>query len=119
MQLPAFADGMLWLILDEYIGFLNSGQKFKPIPEVKSETEEANEAEGEDLIDALIKSPEFAPLFSTLESCRDSGFLIKPNYIKNAVSGLKREQQLLGVSNSGVITQLGHRGYPNVKIKYY
>ena len=60
----------------------------------------------------------FAPPFSTLESCRDSGFLIKPNYIKEVVSGLKREQKLLGVSNSGVVAQLGHRGYPKVKIRY-
>jgi hypothetical protein len=56
LQLPAFADGMLWFILDEYMGFINSGQKFEPIPEVKSETEEANKAEGEDLIDTLSKS---------------------------------------------------------------
>jgi hypothetical protein len=118
LQLPAFADGMLWFILDEYMGFLNSGQNFKPIPEVKSKTEEANETEGEDLIDTLINSLEFAPPFSTLESCRDSGFLIRPNYIKEVGSGLKREQKLLGVSNSVAITQLGHRGYPKIKIRY-
>jgi hypothetical protein len=86
---------MLWFILEEYMGYLQSGQTFKPIPEVKSETEEANETEGEDLIDALSKSLEFAPPFSTLESCRDSGFLIKPNYIKEVVSGLKKEQNSL------------------------
>ena len=39
LQLPAFADGMLWFIIDEYMGCLQSGQTFKPIPEVKSETE--------------------------------------------------------------------------------
>ena len=66
----------------------------------------------------MSKSLEFAPPFSTLESCRDFGFLIKPNCIKEVVSGLKREQKILGISNSGVITQLGHRGYPKVKIRY-
>ncbi len=32
-QLP-FADEMMWFILDEYMGYLQSGQTFKPIPEV-------------------------------------------------------------------------------------
>ncbi len=118
LQLPAFADGILWFIIDEYMGYLQSGQTFKPIPEVKSETEEANETEGEDLIDALGRSLEFAPPFPTLESCRDYGFLIKPNYIKEVVSGLKKDHKLLGVSNSGVVAQLRHRGYPKVKIRY-
>jgi len=31
-QLAAFADGMLWFILDEYVGYLLSGQTFNPIP---------------------------------------------------------------------------------------
>jgi hypothetical protein len=78
LQLPAFADGMLWFILDEYMGYLRSGQTFKPIPEVKSETEDANEAEGEDLIDALSKNFEFAPPFSSLDEGTKSGFLVKP-----------------------------------------
>jgi hypothetical protein len=118
LERPSFADGMMWFILDEYMGFLRTGQKFRPIPEVKSETEDANETEGEDLIVALSKSLEFAPPFTTLESCRDSGFLIKPNYIREVVSGLKKDHKLLGVSISGVMAQLGHRGYPKVKIRF-
>ncbi len=57
LQRPSFANRMMWFIIEEYIGFLRSGQEFvKPIPEDKSETEDANEAEGEDLIVALSKS---------------------------------------------------------------
>ncbi len=100
------------------MGFLRSGQEFKPIPEVKLETEDANEAEGEDLIVELSKSLEFAPSFTTLESYSDSGFLINLNYIREVVSGLKKDHKLLGVSISGVMAQLGHRGYPKVKIRF-
>jgi hypothetical protein len=107
---------MMWFIIEEYMGSLRSGQEFKPIPEVKSETEYANEAEGEDLIVALSKSLKFALPFTTLESCRDSGFLIMPNYSREVVSGQKKDHRLLGVSISGVMAQLGHRGYPKVKI---
>ena len=62
---------------------------------------------------------EFAPPFTTLESCRESGFLIKPNYIREVISGLKKDHKLLGVSITGVMAQLGHRGYPKVKIRFY
>ena len=34
------------------------------------------------------------------------------------VSGLKKDHKLLGVSVSGVMAQLGHRGYPKVKIRF-
>ena len=89
LKLPAFADGMLWFILEEYMGYLQSGQTFKPIPEVKSETEEANEAEGEDLIDALSKTFEFTPPFSSLDNCTKSSFLVKPQIIKDVLGDLK------------------------------
>ena len=36
--------------------------------------EDANEAEGEDLIDALSKIYEFAPPFFSLDECIKSGF---------------------------------------------
>ncbi len=32
----SFADGMMWLVLDEYKSFLASGKAFKAIPEVKT-----------------------------------------------------------------------------------
>ena len=119
LQRSSFADGMIWLIVEEYMGFLRSGQKFKPISEVTSETEEANDAEGEDLLVASSIYLGFAPPFSTLESCRDSGFLIKPDYIREVISGLKKNHKFNGVSNSGMIVQLGHRGYPKVKIQFF
>ncbi len=31
-KLPASADGMMWFILEEYMGYLRYGQTFKPIP---------------------------------------------------------------------------------------
>jgi hypothetical protein len=120
LQLPAFADGMMWFILEEYIGYLHSGQKFRPIPEVKSKTEDANEAEGEDLIDALSKNFEFAPPFSSaLDECIKSGFLVKPQAVKDVLQDLKKQGSLMGVSKSGLITQLGLRGYPKTDNKVW
>ncbi len=52
LALPSFADGMVWLILDEYREFLASGLRFQAIPEVVKETKSADDAEGEDLIAA-------------------------------------------------------------------
>jgi hypothetical protein len=112
LQLPAFADGMLWFILEEYMGYLQSGQKFRPIPEVKSETEDANEAEGEDLIVALSKNFDFAPPFSSMDECIKSDFIVKPQVIKDVLGDLKKQGSLMGVSKSGLIMQLGLRGYP-------
>jgi hypothetical protein len=117
LQLPAFADGMLWFILEEYMGYFQSGQTFKPIPEVKSEMEDANEAEGEDLIDALNKIFEFAPPFSSLDECIKSGLLVKPQVIEDVLHDLKKQGSLMGVSKSGVLLQLGPRGYPNTDSK--
>ncbi len=73
LQLPAFADGMVWLSLEEYMGYLQSGKTFKPIPEDLAEMEEASEAEGEDLIDTLSKTFEFAKPFSSLDDYIQSG----------------------------------------------
>jgi len=97
------------------MGYNQSGQTFKPIPEVKSETEDANEAEGEDLMDALSKTFEFAPPFSSLDECAKSGFLVKSQVIKDVLGDLKKQGSLLGVSKSGLIMQLGLRGYPKVR----
>ena len=86
---PSFADGMMWLVLDEYKSFLASGTAFKAIPEVLTETAAANEAEGEDLIEALSGLFEFAPRpFSTIGECERSGFLIKPAAIKDGLEML-------------------------------
>jgi hypothetical protein len=112
IALPSFADGMMWLILDEYKSFLASGKTFKPIPEVVAETADANEAEGEDLIEALSDHFEFATPFSTTAECERSGFLIKPAAVKDALEVLKRAGRLRGVSKSGLLTQLSLKGYP-------
>jgi len=94
------------------MGFLNSGHIFTPIPEVKSKIEDANETEGEDQVDALSKNFEFAPPFSSLDECIKSGFLLKPQVIKDVLGDLKKQGSLMGVSKSGMIMQLGLRGYP-------
>jgi hypothetical protein len=117
LQLSVFADGMLWFILNEYIGYIQSGQTFKPIPEVKSETEDANDAEGEDLIVALSKNFKFASPYSSLDDCTKSGFLVKPQVIKDILGDLKKQGSLVGVSKSGLIMQLGLRGYPKTDNK--
>jgi hypothetical protein len=55
LALHSFADGMTWLILDEYREFLASGRRFQAIPEVVEETKSAVDAEGEDLIAAELR----------------------------------------------------------------
>jgi hypothetical protein len=118
LQRPAFADEIMWFIPDEYRGFLNSGQKFRPIQEVKFETEEANdEAEVEDLIDALRNTFEFVPPFSSLDECIKSGFLVKSQVIKDVLGYLNKQGSFMGVSNSGLIMQLGLHGYPKTDNK--
>ncbi len=94
LALPSFADGMMWLILDEYREFLASGLRFQVIPEVVEETKSADDAEGEDLIAALSGVLEFAPLFSTLDECQKSGFLTKPKALKEVADGLKKQGKL-------------------------
>ena len=116
---PSFADGMMWLVLDEYKAFIASGKAFKAIPEVLTETAAANEAEGEDLIEALSALFEFVAPFSTIAECERSGFLIKPAAIKDALEMLKRAGRLRGVSKSGLLTQLSLKGYPRShKMRY-
>ncbi len=66
IAIPSFANGMVWLILDEYREFLASELRFRAIPEVVEETKSADEAEDEDLITALSSVLEFAPPFSAL-----------------------------------------------------
>jgi hypothetical protein len=112
LALPSFADGMMWLILDEYREFLVSGRRFQAIPEVVEETKSLDDAEGDDLIAALSSVIEFAPLFSTLDECRESGFLMKPSALKEITDGLRKQGKLNEVSRSGVVTQLAFRGYP-------
>jgi hypothetical protein len=116
---PSFADGMMWLVLYEYKSFFASGKAFKAIPEVLTETAAANEAEGEELIEALSALFQFAAPFSTIEECERSGFLIKPAAIKDALEILKRTGRLQGVSKSGLLTQLSLKGYPRYhKLRY-
>jgi hypothetical protein len=68
--------------------------------------------EQEDIIDALSKTFEFAPPFSPLDECRESGFLVKPIVIKNALVDLQTQGQLPGLTKTGLLVQLGQRGYP-------
>ncbi len=70
-----------------------------------------DEIEGEDLIAALSSVLEFAPPFSTLDECLQSGFLMKPSALKEVADGLKKQGKLCGVSKSGVVTQLSFCGY--------
>ena len=114
---PSFRDGMLWLVLDTYKSFIDAKKAFRPIPEVLFETQEANHEENEDIVDALSELFEFAPPFSSVEECHRGGFLVKPKAIKDALSELKKRDKLRGVSQSGVFTQLGFRGYRKTPTK--
>ena len=119
LKLPSFADGMMWLILDEYRDFLASKKRFQAIPQVVEDTKSADEDEGEDIITALSSALEFAPTFSTLNECRESGFLMKPSDLKEVTDGLRKQGLLSGVSKSGVLTQLAFRGYPkSIKARF-
>ena len=82
------------------------------MPEVVAETAAANEAEGEEIIEALGGLFEFAAPFSTIGECERSGYLVKPVAIKDALEMLKRKGRLKGVSKSGLLTQLSLEGYP-------
>ena len=118
MSLPDFRDGMLWLILDVYGGFVRSGRIFKPIPGVLSETQDANETEGEDILASLADRFEFAPPFTDTEECRRAGFLTKPRVVQAAINDIKRDGvKLKGVSTSGVMMHLRLRGYPKTPNK--
>jgi len=109
---PSFADGIMWLVLDKYKTFIASGKAFKAIPEVVTKTADTNEAEGEDLIEALSAHIKFADPFSTIGECERSGFLIKLADIKDALEIRKRAGRLRGVSKSGLLTRLSLKGYP-------
>jgi hypothetical protein len=65
----------------------------------------------------LSKNFEFAPPFSYLDDCTKSGFLVKPQVIKDVLGDLKKQGSLLVVSKSGLIMQLGLRGYPKTDNK--
>ena len=119
LAIPAFADGMLWLIIDEYRGFLATGKEFKAIPEVVSETADADEAEGEDIIEAFGKELVFAPPFTNLSDCRKGGFLMRTKDVKDLIDDLKKRGKFKGVTKAGVFLQLSHRGYPrSARIRY-
>jgi hypothetical protein len=47
-----------------------------------------------------------------LDECIKFGFLVKPQVIKDVLGDLKKHGLLVGVSKSGVLMQLGLRGYP-------
>ena len=97
---------MMWLILDEYREFLASGHRFKAIPEAVEDTKSADDAEGEDLNDALSSALDFASPISTLDACREFAFLMKSSDLKEITDGLRKQGKLSGVSKSGVVTQL-------------
>jgi hypothetical protein len=110
---PSFADGMLWLILDEFRAFKNSGQAFTATPEVKEETEESNEAEGQDVV-TILKSCEkfeFADPFASEDDCKSGGFLISPTTLNEEINDLKRRGLIHGVSKAGVVMNLSSAGY--------
>jgi hypothetical protein len=46
-----------------------------------------------------------------------SGFLVKPQGIKDVLGDLKKHGLLMGASKSGLIIQLGLRGYPKTDNK--
>ena len=116
---PSFAGGMMWLVLDEYKIFLACDKAFKAIPEVVTEAADANDAEGEDLIEALSAHFEFADPFSDIGECERSGFLIKPATIKDVLEMLKRAGRLRGVPKSGLLIQLSLKGYPRFREMRY
>ena len=119
LALPSFSDGMLWLIIDEYCGFLSTGKEFKAIPEVVSETADADEAEGEDIIEAFGNELEFAPPFTNLSDCRRGGFLMLTADVKEVIDDLKKKGKFKGVTKAGIFVQLGHRGYPkSPRVRY-
>jgi hypothetical protein len=66
---PSFADGMMWLILDEYRDFLASGRRFQAISQLVEETKSADEDAGEDLVIVLSSALEFADPFFTFDEC--------------------------------------------------
>jgi hypothetical protein len=68
----------------------------------------------EDVIDALSKTFEFAPPFSSLDECRKSGFLAKPGFINQVLADLKKQGSLKGLTNTGLLVRLEQRGYPRV-----
>ena len=47
-----------------------------------------------------------------MDDCTKSGFLMKPQVIKDVLDDLKKQGLLMGVSKSGIIMQLGMRGNP-------
>ncbi len=61
---------------------------------------DANEDEGEDIIEALGAHLEFEAPFLTIGECERSGFLIKPVAIKDALEMLKKAGRLRGVSKA-------------------
>jgi hypothetical protein len=85
---------MLWFILDDYMGYLKSMQGFKSVPKIKTEMEDANEAEGEDLIVAFNKSFEVAPPLYSLDDCIKYGFLLKPQVIMDIIGDLSRRVEV-------------------------
>jgi hypothetical protein len=112
IALLSFADGMIWLRLDEYREFIASGPRFQAIPKVMEDTESADENEDEDLITALSSILELIKPFSTIDECLQSGFLMKPSALKEFADGLKKGGKLSGVSKSGVVTRLAFCWYP-------
>ena len=65
----------------------------------------------------MSKYFEFAPPFSSLDECIKSGFLVKPQAVKDVLQDLKKQGSLMGVSKNGLIVQLGLRGYPKMDSK--
>ena len=84
----------------------------EPQAEERGPEPRPSQREEEDVIDALSKTFEFAPPFSSMEECKKSGFLVKPSVIKQVLTDLKKQGSLTGMSKTGLLARLEQRGYP-------
>lgn len=116
----SFANGMLWLILDEFLAFTNSGQNFKPIPEVIKNTEDANEAEDQDPVEILKNFDELEFLHDnpTYEECAEGGFFISPSRLGNMINKLKSRGFLQGVTKTLALNLLKSKGFSKHEDKF-
>jgi hypothetical protein len=118
VQDEAFADGFLHLVLDIYRLFKASGNVFQPIPQVMTATEEANEAEEEDIIQVLSEAIDFAEPFRSDDFYKESDHLLQATEFKRILDNLKKAGKLKGCSYGGIAIKLGNNGYPKKQVRY-
>jgi hypothetical protein len=109
----SFANGMLWLILDEFLAFTNFGQNFKPILEVITITRDANEAEEQHHVEILKNHDglEFLHDNPTYEECRERGFFISPCRLGDMINKLNTRGLLQGVTKILAPNLLKSKGF--------